>query len=277
MNANKGKENGQAIKETYRKREESSIASGTKNHFALWKYAHETEYVAIAAHIPAGATVLDAGCGDGTLAIMLAKKGALVTACDISEVNILKARQHAEKAGVGNAIRFLTADAENLPFPADSFDWVTSSHVLEHLPSFETGLAEIRRVTKANAVIAMPTCLNPCAAVILGGDVFWTASRRSPFAWFVGLGRILLNAGGVGIDEGYRGDETLPHVWRYPHVMRKQLRDGGFRIRRFEASSLCFPYFTSLLPLARQLEKYRAAPVFRECGYGSIAVLEKTP
>ncbi len=279
MNANEGLEEdepkGEDVKEAYRNREESSVASGKKDAFPLWAYVHGTEYTSIAEHIPAGATALDNGCGDGTLAIMLAKRGVIVTACDISEANITKARRHAEEAGAETAIRFLVADAENLPFENNSFDWVVSSHVLEHLPSFEKGLAEIRRVTKRSAVIALPTCLNPCAAVILGGDVFWKISRWSPFAWFVGLGRILLNAGGTGVDEGYRGDKSLPHVWRYPHVMRRELRKGGFRILRFEASSLCLPHFESLLPLIKKLEKYKAAPLLRQCGYGSIAVVEK--
>lgn len=279
MNANEGVEEGapkgEDIKEAYRNREESSVASGKKDIFPLWSYVHETEYASISKKVPVGAIALDNGCGDGTLAIMLAKRGVTVTACDISEANIAKARRHAEEAGVGAAIRFLVADAENLPFEDDSFDWVVSSHVLEHLPSFEKGLAEIRRVTKRNAVIALPTCLNPCAAVILGGDVFWKISRWSPFAWFVGIGRIALNAGGIGVDEGYRGEKSLPHVWRYPHVMRKELRRGGFRILQFEASSLCMPYFKNLLPLAKKLEKYKSSPVFRQCGYGSIAVVEK--
>ncbi len=271
-----GKEDGaEHIKKTYAGREESSIESGKKNAFLLWRYAHETEYESIVRHVPAGATVLDNGCGDGTLAILLAKKGAKVTACDISPLNVAKAEGHAAKAGMGNAVTFMAADAENLPFTDGSFDWVVSSHVLEHLPHFEKGLSEVRRVTKRNAIVALPTCLNPCAAVILGGDVFWRLSRRSPFAWFVGIGRIVLGIGGTGIDEGYRGDGSLPHVWRYPHVMRRELRAGGFEIIRFEASSFCFPYFTRLVPLAKKLEKYKSAPFLRDCGYGSIAVMEK--
>lgn len=267
---------GTQIKEKYGNREESSLESGKGKAFPLWRHAHETEYASIVARIPAGKTVLDDGCGDGTLAIMLAKKGAIVTACDISGLNIEKAKRHAEEAGIApGTIAFRVADAERLPFEDASFDWVVSAHVLEHLPDFSQGLAEVRRVTKRYAVIAMPTCLNPCAAVILGGDVFWTVSRWSPFAWFIGIGRIFLNIGGEGVDEGYRGDRSLPHIWRYPHVMKRRLRDGGFRIISFEASSLCLPYANALIPALRKIERYKTSPILRNFGYGSIAVVEK--
>ncbi len=266
----------ETIKELYKEREESSIESKKSIAFPLWRYVHETEYTSIVEHVPAGTAALDNGCGDGTLAIMLAKKGVMITACDISEYNIAKAKRHAVEAGMENKIRFVMADAENLPFEDSSFDWVISSHILEHLPSFEKGLAEVRRVTKSKAVIALPTCLNPCAAVILGEDVFWEISRWSPFAWFVGCGRILANLGSAGVDEGYRGNKALPHIWRYPHVMRKELRRGGFEITAFQASSLCLPYFPRLIPLAKKMERFRDYPFLRNCGYGSIAVLKKT-
>ena len=268
-------EDAEKIKNEYRNREESSMETKKNRAFPLWRYAHEAEYHSIAAHIPSKSAVLDNGCGDGTLAILLAKKGAAVTACDISEGNITKAKAHAEAAGVAHAIRFVVADAENIPFKNDSFDWVVSSHVLEHIPHFEKGLSEIRRVTKKNAVIAMPTCLNPCAAVILGGDTFWRFSRWSPVAWFIGLGRIISNIGGIGVDEGYRGNKSLPHIWRFPHVMRNELKKGGFSIITFEASSLCLPYIERLLPFAKKMERLRGAPILKNCGYGSIAVITK--
>jgi hypothetical protein len=87
----------------------------------------------------------------------------------------------------------------------------------------------------------------------------------------------MLNMGGVGVNEGYRGNKGLPHIWRYPWVMRRELREGGFRIISFEASSLCMPYGKFLLPLAARWERHRASPIVRNFGYGSIAVAEKSP
>lgn len=260
------------IKKIYAERQEQGNAVRLSERYPIRRYAHETEYRAIAALVRKGERVLDAGCGDGTLAIMLAEKGAIVTACDISPLNVATAKACMQKK---THITFLTADAEHLPFPDDSFDCVVSSHVLEHLPSFTAGLAEIRRVTKKRAIIAMPTCCNPCAAILLGDDSFWAISRWSPIAWFVGMVRIFLNLGGMGVNEGYGGDEHLPHIWRYPWVMRRDIKRGGFRITRFQASSFVLPYMERLITVSKSFEKYRALPVFRNFGYGSIAVVEK--
>ena len=263
------------IKNIYLKRREQGETARLSSSYPIRRYAHIAEYEAIVNFIRKGDVVLDAGCGDGSLAILLAKKGAIVTACDISPENIAAGRENAVSAGLSEKISFMTADAENLPFPDNSFDWVVSSHVLEHLPHFEKGLAEIRRITKKRAVIAMPTCLNPCAAVILGSDMFWRLSRWSATAWFVGSMRILLNLGGEGIDEGYAGDARLPHVWRYPWVMRRDIRKGSFRIIHFQASSFALPYMQWLIEISKWLEQYRGSPILRNLGYGSIAVVEK--
>jgi SAM-dependent methyltransferase len=263
------------IKETYRAQHECAASARAGSAFPLRAYAHRAEYESIANYITAGETVLDNGCGDGGLAVLLAQRGARVTACDISPENIRRVQERARHAGVLANCAAIVADAEALPFPDNSFDWVVSCHVLEHVPDFTKGLAEVRRVTKKRAIIALPTCLNPCAAVILGGDSFWALSRMSPFAWFIGGMRIALNMGGIGVNEGYRGNKRLPHVWRYPWVMRRELRASGLAITSFQASSLCLPYASRLLPLIKKLERYRAKPIIRNFGYGSIAVVEK--
>ena len=265
----------QEIKSIYKVKKEEVKSNRLSHHHPLRRYAHETEFCSIVKFIKEMDRVLDNGCGDGYLAIKMAKNGALVTACDISEPNIVQAKIYAQKDGLADKINFLVADAENLPFANDSFDWVVSSHVLEHLPDFQKGLNEVKRVTRKKAVIALPTCLNPCAAIVLGGDKFWCFSRWTPTAWLVGLIRIILGIGGEGVDEGYSGNLELPHIWRYPWVMRKRLKQGGFKIIHFEASSLVLPYFNFLLPFIKYLEKFKAKPIIRNFGYGSIAVVEK--
>ncbi len=268
----------EVIKLAYKNKKENIRENRVSDKYPLRHHAHTTEYESIINLIDLqdkNSSILDNGCGDGTLAILMAKRGFNVVACDISEPNIEYAKERAVIDGVENKIKFLTADSENLPFDDNSFEYVVSSHVLEHLPSFDKGLQEVRRITRNYAIIALPTCLNPCAWVILGGDSFWTISRWSLSAWFVGLGQVILNLGGSGVDEGYGGDKNLPHIWRYPWVMRKDLKRGGFNIIHFEASSICLPYFNFLLPIIKYLEKFKSKPIIRNFGYGSIALLKK--
>ncbi|HPA56597.1 MAG TPA: class I SAM-dependent methyltransferase [bacterium] len=58
--------------------------------------------------------ILDVGCGTGRHAIELTKRGYNVTGIDLSESQLERAREKATEAGFD--IKFLKADARNLPF-----------------------------------------------------------------------------------------------------------------------------------------------------------------
>ncbi len=83
------------------------------------------------AALPTGAAILDLGCGSGDpIAIALARQHQ-VTGVDISEAQILKARQNVPSG------TFLQADLGAISFPPASFDAVVSFYTLEHLPREE--------------------------------------------------------------------------------------------------------------------------------------------
>jgi SAM-dependent methyltransferase len=63
---------------------------------------------------------LEVGCGEGADAIWLARRGWTVTAVDISELAISRARDAAERAGA--VVEWVCGDALRTPFPARSFD-----------------------------------------------------------------------------------------------------------------------------------------------------------
>jgi ubiquinone/menaquinone biosynthesis C-methylase UbiE len=100
--------------------------------------------------LPAGARVLDAGCGTGLLTLALLrvlKRPAEITAVDLSGRSLQTARRAVRKLGADprHKISFVRANALSLPFPEDSFDLVVTSGVLEYLP-LDKGLAELSRV-----------------------------------------------------------------------------------------------------------------------------------
>lgn len=94
--------------------------------------------------------VLDVGTGTGTVALAIAGGAGTneVTGIDASPMMIERARRKAAKARSG--VKFQVAAIEDLPFANATFDLVTSSLMLHHLPTDlkPTALAEVRRVLK---------------------------------------------------------------------------------------------------------------------------------
>jgi ubiquinone/menaquinone biosynthesis C-methylase UbiE len=98
-----------------------------------------------------GESVLDVGCGTGTLAVTAKRRvgpAGVVVGIDASPEMIERAKRKARKAGVD--VRFETAIVEALPFPDASFDVVFSTLMLHHLPRpvREQSAREMRRVIK---------------------------------------------------------------------------------------------------------------------------------
>jgi 2-polyprenyl-3-methyl-5-hydroxy-6-metoxy-1,4-benzoquinol methylase len=245
----------------------------------LRRYTHRQIYAQFLPFLRPGQRVLDAGCGEGVLSCLAAKQGVEITGTDISAPNIRGAQQLAVEWDVD--VTFIQSDAEHLPFPDNSFDMVLSSHVLEHLPNYFQGLRELYRVTRALALIAMPTCLNPACWSLLGGGGYYVLRRRSLVALPLGLAKTVLAflRGERGPDEGYGGNQELPHIWRFPWVMRSEIKSVGFDIESFEAGPLILPYLGQYIPAMRRLQpiidQWRDRPFLRNLGYGSLAVCRK--
>ena len=90
----------------------------------------------------AGQKILDAGAGTGRLAVELAKRGAFVTALDISG-EMLKVL-----AGKSKYIELAVGDVEYMPFEKNAFDWVMSAFVIVHLKDPTRFFDEVYRVLK---------------------------------------------------------------------------------------------------------------------------------
>jgi SAM-dependent methyltransferase len=93
-----------------------------------------------AAELVAGKRVLDAGCGTGYGAALMAASGAKeVIGVDVAEDAVSRARELSDA-------EFHVADVRNLPFTDDAFEVVTCFEVIEHVNRADEVLAELKRV-----------------------------------------------------------------------------------------------------------------------------------
>lgn len=95
-----------------------------------------------------GAVALDYCCGNGEIALEMAKRGAAkVYGIDISSVAVENARELAKAAGVGDICEFEVMDAEHTKFADATFDVIHEYGALHHL-DLPAAFTELSRILK---------------------------------------------------------------------------------------------------------------------------------
>lgn len=102
-----------------------------------------------------GHKVLDVACGTGVVAVTAALHGAEVSAIDICPKLLERAEENSKIAGT--EISFKEGDAEALPYPDQSFDFVLSQFGHMFAPRPEVVTSEMLRVLKKGGTIAFST------------------------------------------------------------------------------------------------------------------------
>jgi SAM-dependent methyltransferase len=124
------------------------------------------------AGVSSGQRVLDVGCGPGALTAELVRRigPAAVSAVDPSEPFVAAARERFPEVGVERA------SAEQLPFPDEAFDAALAQLVVHFMSDPGAGVAEMRRVTRRDGVVAA------CVWDHAGGQgplsAFWDVARE---------------------------------------------------------------------------------------------------
>jgi SAM-dependent methyltransferase len=102
-----------------------------------------------------GLSLLDVGCGPGTITVDLAQRVApgQVTAVEVTQDALALARAYAAEQHQ-EGIDFVVADVHALDLPDNSFDIVHAHQVLQHVADPVQGLTEMRRVCRPGGVVA---------------------------------------------------------------------------------------------------------------------------
>jgi demethylmenaquinone methyltransferase/2-methoxy-6-polyprenyl-1,4-benzoquinol methylase len=140
--------------------------------------------------------ILDVATGTAGVAIALARATeAEIVGVDISEPMLERGRKRVYDAGLDQRIRLEHARAEQLPFPAESFDAVSFTYLLRYVADPVATLAELARVLRPAGGMAsldfyVPSstlwraswrlytrALMPAGGYMLGGRAWWKVGR----------------------------------------------------------------------------------------------------
>jgi SAM-dependent methyltransferase len=156
----------------------------------------------------AGQRVLDAGCGAGSHAAEMIRRGASVTGLDKSAGLLAIARQR-----LGTDVPLHEADlADPLPFASASFDAVLASLVMHYLQDWDPLLAEFRRVLVPGGRLVISTH-HPFMDHPLAGGPDYFATYDFTEEWTKG------------------GQTMLMRFWHRPlHAMTDAFRAAGFTL-----------------------------------------------
>jgi len=111
--------------------------------------------VSVLAEIPAGATVLDLGCGAGLDSLVAARRAGLrgiAVGLDFSEPMVARACAAAAASGVANAV-FCRANAEDLPLGAASVDVALVNGIFNLNPARGPIFRQLARVLRHSGAV----------------------------------------------------------------------------------------------------------------------------
>ena len=105
--------------------------------------------------------ILDVGCGTGDNTMLLRKlyKRASIVALDFADqmINVANSKQSWTDKLLKNEIRFVCADAENLPFADNSFEFIYSNLTLQWCSDLDHTFSEFKRVLKPDGLLFFST------------------------------------------------------------------------------------------------------------------------
>lgn len=157
-----------------------------------------------------GEKVLDVGCGEGIFLARVAKTyGADCTGIDISKRLIATAKSLRLRSGQAHQLRFRVADATQLPFKDNKFDYVLSFDVLEHIQNQGKVLFEMMRVLKPGGLLLL-----------------YSINKNQRYTWNFWLDKL-------GVDV-YKRVAHNPSLFPDPDWVKKELERMGIEVKRLE-------------------------------------------
>jgi SAM-dependent methyltransferase len=224
--------------------------------------------------VPAGSRVLDLGCGPGTDAVPLARRGDTVTAIDWSPAMVEEARRQVREAGVAAAVRVEHLGIHQLDALApDVFDAAYSNFgPLNCVPDLTAAASAIAGRVRPGGVLV---------ASVIGRVCPWELALYGARAdWSRALVRFQRDAVAVPLE-----GRTVWTRYYTPRQFARVFEAAGFRVQSLRALGLVSPppymdAFAKRRPalverLQRLEDRVARWPVLRGCGDHFLIVLKR--
>lgn len=163
------------------------------------------------ARVEPGESVLDVGCGTGTLAVAAKQRvGAAGTVYGIDASPEMLARAEKKSGKAGAVVSFKSGYAQALPFPDAQFDCALSTLMLHHLPrkAREQCAGEVRRVLKPGGRVLVVDFTVPAA----NQKDFFACFHRHGHVGVHDMSAMLGSAGLTIVESGMVGFRDLQFV-----------------------------------------------------------------
>jgi ubiquinone/menaquinone biosynthesis C-methylase UbiE len=181
-----------------------------------------------------GRTALDYCCGNGEMAVEMAKRGAgRVVGIDISKVAINNANRRARENGVEDRCEFLIMDAENTEFSENTFDIIHEYGALHHL-ELQASFKELSRIVKEDGRIV-------CTEALRHNPLIHLYRKRTPHL---------------------RTEWEVEHILGVPEIMGGLKHFEDIHIQFFHLAALSAVPFRKTLAFPRVLSFVEAADSF---------------
>jgi len=108
-------------------------------------------YISFLDYLPVkvGEKLLDIGCGTGWLLKAASERGLFTCGIDVSAEAVKLSRKNSPMSVVESA------SVTKIPFPSETFDYITCIGVLEHFTEMEKAFNEMKRVAKKSAMFCL--------------------------------------------------------------------------------------------------------------------------
>jgi len=136
-----------------------------------------------------GARALDLATGTGDIAFALAARGARVTGLDITHrmIELAQAKRgpdaSRDRAEARYRVAFLVGDMLALPFPAASFEIVTTGYGLRNVPRLDVAIDEIRRVLAPGGLFLSLDFNRPENAIVRAAYLAYLTTVGGALGW----------------------------------------------------------------------------------------------